>query len=417
MDFSYRFRSDPANPEWLQSRFGGWQEFRTRSIQKIDEGSSFVVLADITAYYENVDLNLLISDLRQINAPNDILALLRSCLERWAQVPGRGIPQGQSPSDILGKLYLNNVDQNLRAMGYTHFRYVDDIRIFCRTQVEAKKALVDLTKLLRKRGLNLQSAKSEIHRADTARQIIEGVLPILMSVRHNFIREVVALLGPGNPYLSLTDAEEMLAGSAENTPIALIREAYQAYFIDSGDANFDKTLFRFLLKRLGAQSDGFAVDHSSTLFEKHPEEGQAVLGYFKAVGAAASVETSITAFLNSPEAVYPYQKYQIIEWFNSLEHSPSAELLDTARRLAFDGSQPPYLRSVCRQLVGNHGTPADLERMEAEYADARNAIEQCEITCSLRRMETSRRNAFLRRTEGDGFLNRNAVRLVRSAGA
>jgi hypothetical protein len=417
VDYSYRLAVNPDSPGWLRNQFEGWRDFRNRSLAKLDEGVPYVVVADITAYYENVDISLIISDLRQIGCDQEVLNLLSSCLNRWAQVNGRGIPQGHSPSDILGKLYLNNIDQSLLDMEYTHVRYVDDIRIFCRNAVEAKKALVDLARLLRKRGLNLQSAKSEILRSDDARREIEGVIPILANVRRNFMEQVIQALGEANPYISLTKAEELLAKSPEEAPIEFIREAYQAYFIDSADSSFDKTLFHFLLKRLAVQNDTFGVNHCKTLFDKHPEETDYILSYFKAVQAVDSVEVDLVTFLNSPDAVYTYQNYQILEWFSILDHIPSDGLIAIARQFAFDNAQPPYLRAVCRKILGDHGTPADLERLEGDYAEARNPLEQCEIICSLRRMEVARRNTFLRRAERDGFLNRNAARLVRSAGA
>ena len=162
IDFSYRLSIDSGEIEWLRNQFVGWKDFRVKSLSKIAEGISYVVFADISGYYESIDVSLLISDLKQIRAPIEVVNQLSACLNRWAQVRGRGIPQGHSPSDILGKLYLNSVDRSLQTMDYTHYRYVDDFRIFCHNRVEAKKALVDLTRLLRKRGLSLQSAKSEI---------------------------------------------------------------------------------------------------------------------------------------------------------------------------------------------------------------------------------------------------------------
>lgn len=417
VDFSYRLAVNSTSAEWLRNQFEGWSDFRRRSLAKLDEGVPYVVLADITAYYENVDISLIISDLRQLGCDPEVLNMLSSCLNRWAQVNGRGIPQGHSPSDILGKLYLNNIDQSLRDMGYSHARYVDDIRIFCRNAAEAKKALVDLTKLLRKRGLNLQSAKSEILRLDDAKCEIEGVIPILANVRRNFMKRVIQALGGTNPYITLMQADELLATSPDEAPIDFIRDAYRAYFIDSPDSSFDKTLFHFLLRRLAAQEDPFAADHCKRLFDKHPEETEYILSYFRATQATVTVETDIVTFLNSGDAVYTYQNYQILEWFSMLDHVPSEGLIAIARRLGFDNAQPPYLRAVCRKLLGDHGTPADLERLEADYPEARNPLEQSEIICSLKRMETARRNAFLRRAERDGFLNRNAAKLVRSAGA
>jgi hypothetical protein len=415
IDFAYRFSVNADNPDWLRNQFQGWQDFRTQSLARIDAGSSYVVFADIAAYYEYIDISVLISDLRQIGAPISVLNLLSACLNRWAQVSGRSIPQGHSASDILGKLYLHTIDQNLRAMGICHFRYVDDFRMFCRDRVEAKKAIIELARLLRKRGLSLQSAKLEIRRADDARRNIDGVLPILTNVRRNFIAQVIGSLGLAIPYVSLAEAESILARESDNASIDLIREAYRTFFIDTADSEFNPTLFHFLLNRLGRQRDRFAVEHCLALFEKHPEETQHILRYFRATDAVCEVELVLISFLNSPDALYPYQNFQIIEWFSEIDHTPSEGFIAIIRRLAFDSSQPSYLRSVCRKIIGDYGSTADLERLESDYPEARNSLEQSEIICCLRRMEVGRRNAFLRRAEGDGFLNRNAARLIRGS--
>ena len=151
VDFSYEISNEFENAKWLENLFIGWEKFRTRSIEKIETGISHIITTDISNYYESINITTLMSDLKSTHADDDIVNLLNNCLDRWAQSMGRGIPQGCAPSDFLGKLYLNSVDLNLRAMGYDHFRFVDDIRIFCKNEVEAKKALVDLTELLRKK--------------------------------------------------------------------------------------------------------------------------------------------------------------------------------------------------------------------------------------------------------------------------
>ncbi len=412
VDFSYRLWPDSNRVEWFQNQFVGWQQFRNRSLSKISEGIPYVVFCDISAYYENIDLHTLISDLREIEAPTEAIDQPSMCLNRWSQVNGRGIPQGHSPSDILGKLYLNTVDRNLQAMGYIHYRYVDDIRIFCRNLVEAKKALVDLSKLLRKRGLNLQSAKSKIYRAREAKVKIEGVASVISAVRTKVIDEALEL--SENPYLSLIEAEAILASNPDDPPIEIVRETYKSYFIDSTDSAFDKTLFRFLLKRLGNRKDEFAVEHCETLLERQPQETHTILDYFSSCEVFAEVEAKLVQFLNSEDAVYPYQIYQIIDSLCRIAFHPSANLMGIARKLAFDSRQPPYLRSVCRSFLGYHGSAADLELLEHSYPEASNQLEQSELICCVARMEISRRNAFFARAQGDGELNRIAVNLVKN---
>src|SRR4029450_7658401 len=118
VDFAYQLAAEPRQRKWLRSQFSGWEEFRERSLRKLEEGYPYVVIADISSFYDSIDVATLISDLRQVAAPQAVIEQIRQCVNRWGLVPGRGIPQGQSASDILAKLYLNSVDKNLRALGY-----------------------------------------------------------------------------------------------------------------------------------------------------------------------------------------------------------------------------------------------------------------------------------------------------------
>ena len=70
--------------------------------------------------------------------------------------------------------------------GFVHLRYVDDFRIFCKNTSEAKKALIELTRLLRKRGLNLQSSKTKILTSSEALVEIEGLQPVIGMVAERF---------------------------------------------------------------------------------------------------------------------------------------------------------------------------------------------------------------------------------------
>lgn len=106
IDFSYIFAIDPKNPDWIRDRFVGWREFDQKSVAQISGGIPFVVMADISAFYENIDIGLLVSDLRAIGAPAEAVDQISICLNKWSQITNRGIPQGQTPSDILAKLYF-----------------------------------------------------------------------------------------------------------------------------------------------------------------------------------------------------------------------------------------------------------------------------------------------------------------------
>ena len=65
VDFSYRLSSRPKGPDWLRDRFTGWQDFREHSLRKLDGGALYIVMADISAFYENIDIGFLVSDIKQ----------------------------------------------------------------------------------------------------------------------------------------------------------------------------------------------------------------------------------------------------------------------------------------------------------------------------------------------------------------
>ena len=420
VDCSYEISHEFENVKWLKKRFICWDNFRAASLTKIDTSISHVIMTDISSYYEAINIRTLISDLSGAQIENDVINLLAHCLGRWAQSMGRGIPQGYAPSDLLGKLYLNSVDLNFRAMGYNHLRYVDDIRIFCKDEVEAKKALVDLTKLLRARGLNLQSAKTKIYASDEARTIVAGTQPI--------IKDLIEVCGSDNPYVSATEADETLESMEEDPPVEVLNQAFQEHFIDAGEEDFDKSLFRFLIKRLGENNSDIAVAYCLNLLETHPEETEYILKHLQSIlkhlqsidecpesiDAINQIKNSVVGFLRSVHAVYCYQNYQILEWFSEHNQESSDNLLEIARRMAFDNSHPKYLKVVSRKLVGEFGTSADLERLESLYAELDDEIEKCDIICCLKNMELSRRNSFLGRAQHDGKLVQIASNLVRS---
>src|SRR5205085_1731936 len=73
------------------------------------------------------------------------------------------------PSHVFGEFYLDPIDRTLSAYGIDHIRYLDDIRIFANSYKAAKQQLQELSRLLRDRGLNLQTAKTEILSASKAK--------------------------------------------------------------------------------------------------------------------------------------------------------------------------------------------------------------------------------------------------------
>ena len=217
-----------------------------------------------------------------------------------------------------------------------------------------------------------------------------------------------------NPYFSVAQADESLEQMEADTPVELLKQAFHEHFIDKGEEDFDKTLFHFLLNQLGKSKNDSAVAYCLKLLKTRPEETKYILRYLQSIDVVNQIEDSVVEFLRSIHAVYPYQNYQILEWFGEHNQKPSEDLLEIARQVAFDKSQPKYLKVVSRKLVGEFGTSADLERLESLYSELDDEIEKCDIICSLKNMEPIRRNSFLEGAQHDGKLVQIASNLVKS---
>jgi hypothetical protein len=412
-DYSYELMVAGKKGQWYRYPIESWLEFNRRSLEQLDGGSAYVVFADISAYYEYVDHGLLQSQLRSLGVERVLRDQISSLLGRWSQtlVRGRGLPQGFAASNVLSKLYLSTVDQDLWEQNWLHHRYADDFRIFCKDLADAKSAVVCLAQSLRRKGLVAQSSKSVILRVDAARQEIQGVQPIISPLETQFKADVGSALGLAGTYFSLPDAERLLQNSDDDTPLEVIRRAYQAHFLDGG-GEFRKTLFRWLIGKLAVHKDRSAIDHCLVLLRTNPEETQTILRYIERADAVEIAEPAILRYLESPEAVYDYQGYQIIEWRCRMRPVPSLTFKRYVRQRMASGA-PPYLIAVCREFMGLFGSTTDHDRLIYEFPSAFNDLQKAEILCAIRSMEPQRRNGFLASVEEDGVFTGRAVQFIK----
>lgn len=152
-----------------------WPDFEAEAIKAYtEEGYTHLTKTDITAYFENIDLRLLESQLRTLlkREEDKVLQVLFRILEGWTRVTsagtpiGRGIPQGNEIGSFLANLYLVHLDRALSQFCRKHdakwFRYVDDVKVFTKSEHDARQAVFVINEALRALHLNLQGSKTEV---------------------------------------------------------------------------------------------------------------------------------------------------------------------------------------------------------------------------------------------------------------
>jgi group II intron reverse transcriptase/maturase len=111
-----------------------------------EAGYRWVVEADIDAYFDSVDHELLLARFRALVADQPVVDLVAQWVR--AQVwdgsqlyrTERGIPQGSVISPALANLFLDDLDEALLAAGQKLVRYADDFVILCKDRQQAERA-------------------------------------------------------------------------------------------------------------------------------------------------------------------------------------------------------------------------------------------------------------------------------------
>lgn len=128
------------------------------AIHKVEEiynhGYHYVVDLDLTAYFDNVNHDLLIKFIQQYVTDPWVLKLIRKFLTSGVMDQGlfvrsdKGTPQGGPISPLLANVYLNELDKELTRRGHYFVRYADDCNIYVKSPRAGERVTRSITKFL-----------------------------------------------------------------------------------------------------------------------------------------------------------------------------------------------------------------------------------------------------------------------------
>jgi len=131
-------------------------------------GYAWVVDADLKNYFDSIDHERLMDEVKKEISDGRILGLVEGYLKQhvldglkeWE--PEKGTPQGAVISPLLANIFLHPVDVAMAEAGYRMIRYADDLVVLCLSLEEAEAALSMVRALAEGRGLALHSEKTRI---------------------------------------------------------------------------------------------------------------------------------------------------------------------------------------------------------------------------------------------------------------
>lgn len=264
----------------------GYSQLKRNLKLKFKAGYVWVATFDISAFYDTIPHDLLLNVL-VANKNNDLYTNAKSWLKTWSSDHqsdhhSHGIPQGPMASDFLAECILLAIDEKM-VEKHSYFRYVDDIRVLGKTELEVRQALVYLDVLCKSRGLIPNSDKTKIKQVSSADELVRD------------IPDVTSYFDDGS--------ENSVSKKSEEQKI------FEAIEINSRIEVKDRTLFRYILFR-APQSDEILKVVLDT-WEHHPEHTDAYVAFLENYQRNEEVIKLASKLL---EANYPYDYVQGELW-------------------------------------------------------------------------------------------------------
>lgn len=149
----------------LQTKFnGGFSHFSYgyrphlsahRAIEQaqrlVQAGKDWVVDIDISAFFDEVNHDILMYQIEQKINDKRVLGLIRTYLKTPIVIKGeiqkrsKGVPQGSPLSPLLANIYLDKLDKELEKRELSFCRYADDVVIFVSSERSAQRVLASLS--------------------------------------------------------------------------------------------------------------------------------------------------------------------------------------------------------------------------------------------------------------------------------
>ncbi|MDL1955722.1 MAG: RNA-directed DNA polymerase [Candidatus Desulfofervidus auxilii] len=377
--------------------FKGQSKKKTDAWLKFDEccreyyknGYKYCVTTDLTGYYENINLQELRKRILNYLGDNrdklKIIKALFHLLRKWSdeRISEYGLPQGPPASAFLADIYLDHVDRQMEKYeGY--FRYMDDIRIFCKREIETKIALKDLIIALRNVKLNINAKKTSILKG--------GEIEEKLFDPHKSLLDIIdTLMKSGNKKL------------IEEKVIPALLKIFEDAF--SNDP-FEKTHLNFSLYRLSIlKNSGFNFDTTKIIktikdnFISKPHHTGLFCDFLSMFPNDENIVKFLLEFLKSENNIYEWQELKILQTLLKFNVRINRENIEFFLNSAKGTNKHYAVRGFYFLLAGKYGNNRDRELIVDSYDSLSETYTKLAVILAVQELGKASRNDFYSRVK------------------
>ncbi len=231
--------------KWFYRKWSdGYKAFNDKARKAFNDGCVYSASFDLTACYDSIDHGVLKHFLCEIGCDRDFVDTFVGWLSNWTATESgyfhnHGIPQGPLSSGLISEVVLKYFDEKReKTPRIKYLRYVDDIKLFAKSEAELRSSLVRLDLLSKDIGLFPQSSKISIHKVKDIEEELKSISnPTEPSVKKKAV-----------------DQDKLIKRIIELTPRFSIE---------------NPTRFKYLLAH--AEPSSKLVNRLWRIYEKHPE--------------------------------------------------------------------------------------------------------------------------------------------------
>jgi hypothetical protein len=241
----YRNSKDKDNIFFYKPWHQQWKQFAIKTKEFYEAGYIYFAEFDIASFFDTIDHFILQQILREhYSIDAELVDFLLKLLEVFTIDSGQktfkskhGIPQGPIGSSFLADLYLLHLDLEMRKVNQSNdvksIRYVDDIRIFSKNEIDAQKTIAYLDLFARDLGLIPQASKI------TKPRKIYSLVEIIKHQENNFSQ--------------VSKEFQAKEGALKSKTHRKLFKKFQGCFDPTKEKDYlDKTIISFALYKLNA---------------------------------------------------------------------------------------------------------------------------------------------------------------------